>query len=194
MRYLRIVPIVHSSPDMGSIKEELEKESIAKIGKERWDENQKKIENFWTEVEEAIDALDLSYTKVRVYQDGMPCGGELGWRIVREVADKGSRNYQIVRKLIERGATLEATEDPKLLLKEYELIRRIADATTDGEKTVAKSRYEQMKDELLQNRDEFIARTIGSTLKDGEKGILFIGAAHDVRSKLPEDVQVLGLD
>lgn len=124
----------------------------------------------------------------------MPCGGELGWRIVREVADKGSRNYQIVRRLIERGATLEATEDPKMLLKEYKLIRRIADATTEREKTEAESQYEQMKESLLRNRDEFIAKAISSTLKDGEMGILFIGAAHDVRSKLPEDVQVRGLD
>jgi hypothetical protein len=194
MRSLMIVPIVHSSPDMGSMREELERESIAKIGKERWEENQRKIENFWNEVEVAIDALDLSLTKVRVYQDGMPCGGELGWRIVREVADKGSRNYQIVKRLIERGATLEATEDPKMLLKEYKLIRRIADAMTEREKTEAESQYEQMKESLLRDRDEFIAKAISSTLKDGEMGILFIGAAHDVRSKLPEDVQVRGLD
>jgi hypothetical protein len=194
MRHLMIVPIVHSSPDMGSMREELERESIAKIGKDRWEENQRKIENFWNEVEAAIDALDLSWAKVRVYQDGMPCGGELGWRIVREVADKGSRNYQIVRKLIERGATLEATEDPKMLLKEYELIRRIADATTEKEKAEATIQYDQMKERLLLDRDEFIAGAIGTTLKDGETGILFIGAAHDVRSKLPEDVGVRGLD
>lgn len=194
MRYLMIVPIVHSSPDMGSMKEELEREGIAKIGKERWEENQRKIDNFWREVEAAIDALDLSRAKVRVYQDGMPCSGELGWKIVMEVADKGSRNYQIVRKLIERGAILEATEDPKMLLKEYELIRQIADATTEKERAEAESRYEQMKEKLLRDRDEFIARTIGTTLKDGETGILFIGAAHDVKSKLPEDVKVRGLD
>jgi hypothetical protein len=194
MRYLMIVPIVHSSPDMGSMKEELEREGIAKIGKERWEENQRRIDHFWREVEAAIDALDLSRVKVRVYQDGMPCGGELGWKIVREVADKGSRNYQIVRKLIERGAILEATEDPKMLLKEYELIRQIADATTEEERAEAESRYEQMKEKLLWDRDEFIARTIGTTLKDGETGILFIGAAHDVQSKLPEDVKVRGLD
>ncbi len=194
MRNLIIVPIVHSSPDMGSMKEELERESIAKIGKERWEENQRKIENFWNEVEAAIDALDLSYGKVRVYQDGMPCGGELGERIVREVADKGSRNYQIVRKMIERGATLEATEDPKMLLKEYEQIKRFADATTEREKMEAKQQYEQIKEKLLQGRDEFIAKAIGSTLKDGETGILFIGAAHDVASKLPQDVEVRGLD
>jgi hypothetical protein len=33
----------------------------------------------------------------------------------------------------------------------------------------------------LEARDRHIARRIGETLADGEIGILFIGAAHDVR-------------
>jgi hypothetical protein len=193
MRDLIIIPIVHNSVDMGSAKEGLEIDSIAKIGKDRWEENQRRIDNFWNEVEEAIDALDLNYSKVRVYQDGMPCGGELGGRIVREVADKGSRNYQIVRKLIDVGASLEATEDPKMLLKEYEHIKRFADATTEQEKMEAELQYEQIKEKLLHDRDEFIARAVDSTLKDGETGVLFIGAAHDVASKLPQDIEVKGL-
>ena len=193
MRYLIIIPIVHNSVDMGSAKEGLEIDSIAKIGKDRWEENQRRIDNFWNEVEEAIDALDLNYSKVRVYQDGMPCGGELGGRIVREVADKGSRNYQIVRKLIDVGASLEATEDTKMLLKEYEHIKRFADATTEQEKMEAELQYEQIKEKLLHDRDEFIARAVDSTLKDGETGVLFIGAAHDVASKLPQDIEVKGL-
>lgn len=193
MRDLIIIPIVHNSVDMGSAKEGLEIDSIAKIGKDRWEENQRRIDNFWNEVEEAIDALDLNYSKVRVYQDGMPCGGELGGRIVREVADKGSRNYQIVRKLIDVGASLEATEDPKMLLKEYEHIKRFADATTEQEKMEAELQYEQIKEKLLHDRDKFIARAVDSTLKDGETGVLFIGAAHDVASKLPQDIEVKGL-
>ncbi len=193
MRDLIIIPIVHSSIDMGSAKEGLEIDSMAKIGRDRWEENQRRIDNFWNEVEGAIDALDLNYSKVRVYQDGMPCGGELGGRIVREVADKGSRNYQIVRRLIEGGASLEATENPKMLLKEYEHIKRFADATTEKEKMEAELQYEQIKEKLLHDRDEFIARAVDSTLKDGETGVLFIGAAHDVASKLPQDIEVKGL-
>lgn len=194
MRNLIIIPIVHSSPDMGSIKDDLERESIAKIGKNRWDENKKKIETFWNEVEKEIDLLDLNYMEIRVYQDGMPCGGEMGERIVREVADKGSRNYQIVRKLIENGAILEATENPKLLIKEYEGIKRIVDAKTENERTEAILRYDRIKDWLIEERDTFIANAIDSTLKDGETGILFVGAAHDVAPKLPHDVEVRELD
>jgi hypothetical protein len=43
---------------------------------------------------------------------------------------------------------------------------------------------------LLKQRDDFIAKRIGETLGEGETGILFIGAYHDILPKLPDDIQV----
>ncbi len=194
MRKFIQIRIVHSLADMGSMKEGLEKESIAVIGKERWVENQRKIEKFWNDVENEIDSLDLEYSKVRIYQDGLPAGGKLGLKIVNETADRGSRNYQIVRKLIEKGAAIEATESPELLRKEYEYIKSFVTAQTEKEKLEAKLQYDRIKDELLDERDTFIAQTVDATLKDNETGILFIGAAHNVVSKLPKDIEIKSLD
>lgn len=194
MRRLFVIRIVHTSADMGSMSEGLIKEGIAKLGREKWLENQKKIESFWNEVEKEIESLNLDYSRTRIYQDGLPCGGELGLRIVRETADKGSRNYQIVRNLIEKGATIEATESPELLRKEYEHIRAIVNATSGKEKAEAERRYEQIKDDLMRERDEYIANAIDITLKDSETGVLFIGAAHNVVLKLPKDIEIISLD
>ncbi len=194
MRRLFVVRIVHTSADMGSMSEGLIKEGIAKLGREKWLENQRKIESFWNDVEKEINSLNLDYSKTRIYQDGLPCGGELGLKIVRETADKGSRNYQIVRNLIEKGAAVEATENPELLRKEYEHIRAIVTAESEKEKAEAERRYEQIKDELMRGRDDYIANAIDITLKDGETGVLFIGAAHNVVSKLPKDIGVISLD
>lgn len=194
MRRLVLIRIVHTSADMGSMSEGLIKEGIAKLGREKWLENQKKIEKFWNEVEKEINSLNLDYSKTRIYQDGLPCGGELGLKIVTETADKGSRNYQIVRNLIEKGAAVEATENPELLRKEYEHIRAIVTAESEKEKAEAERRYEQIKDELMRGRDDYIANAIDITLKDGETGVLFIGAAHNVVSKLPKDIGVISLD
>ncbi len=194
MRRLFVVRIVHTSADMGSMSEGLIKEGIAKLGREKWIENQRKIENFWNDVEKEIDSLNLDYSKTRIYQDGLPCGGELGLKIVRETADKGSRNYLIVRNLIEKGETIEATESPELLRKEYEHIKAIVTAESEKEKAEAIQKYEQIKDELMRERDDYIANAIDITLKDGETGVLFIGAAHNVVSKLPKDIEVLSLD
>lgn len=194
MRRLILIKIVHTSTDMGSMGEGLVKEGMAKIGREKWLENQRKIEKFWDDLEKEIDALNLDYSRTRIYQDGLPCGGELGLRIVRETADKGSKNYQIVRKLIERGATVEATESPELLRKEYEHIKTLITAKTPEEKADATRRYDQIKDELLQERDAYIAKAIDISLKDDETGLLFIGAVHNVIPKLAKDIEVKSLD
>jgi hypothetical protein len=44
---------------------------------------------------------------------------------------------------------------------------------------------------LLEDRDNFIAGTIESTLQEGDTGVLFIGAYHEVLSKLPADIRVV---
>lgn len=194
MRKLILIKIVHTAADMGSMGEELIKEGMAKIGKDKWIENQKKIENFWNELEKEIEALNLDYSMTRIYQDGLPCGGELGSKIVRETAEKGSRNYLIVRKLIEKGATIEATESLELLRKEYEYIKTIVTSTTAREKVEAAEEYEKEKDKLLHERDAFIAKAISTTLKDNETGLLFIGAAHNVTSLLAKDIEIIHLD
>ncbi|GFO97515.1 hypothetical protein ig2599ANME_1719 [groundwater metagenome] len=194
MRRLILIKIIHTSADMGSMGEGFVKEGMAKIGREKWLENQRKIEKFWDDLEKEIDDLDLDYSRTKIYQDGLPCGGELGLRIVRETADKGSKNYQIVSKLIERGATVEATESPDLLRKEYEHIKALITAMTPEEKADAARRYDQIKDELLQERDAYIAKAIDISLKDNETGVLFIGAVHNVIPRLAKDIEVKSLD
>ncbi len=194
MRKLILVKIVHTSTDMGSMGEGLVKEGMAKMGREKWFENQRKIEKFWDDLEKEIDGLGLDNSKTRIYQDGLPCGGELGLRIVRETADKGSKNYRIVWKLIERGAKIETTESPELLRKEYEYIKALITARSPEEKADAARRYDRIKDELMQERDAYIAKAIDISLKDGETGVLFIGAFHNVIPELAKDIEVKSLD
>jgi hypothetical protein len=113
---------------------------------------------------------------------------------VRETAEKGSKNYQIIRKLMDRGARIEATESPDLLRQEYSYIKAILEAKTDHERAEAAAMYDQVKDHLMEDRDSFIAQTISSTLKDGETGLLFIGASHNVIPKIAKDIEVKSLD
>ncbi len=194
MRKLIIIRIVHTPFDMGSAKDGLEREGIAKIGKQRWEENLRRIEHFWSEVDKEVESLATEPEKLRIYQDGLPCAGELGERIVRETAAKGSRNYLIIQRLMDRGAKIEATESPELLKQEYSYIRALLEAKTEEEKKLAETRYIQVKDKLLEDRDVFIARSIDSTLKDGETGILFIGASHNVLPKISKDIDAKLLD
>jgi hypothetical protein len=131
--------------------------------------------------------------RLRIYQDGMPVAGEDARRIVNEVADAGSPNYQLVRELLARGAQIERTEDAGLLREEYELVRKLAAARGPLEKAQAAQAYRQRGDALLRARDTFIARRIDETLKEGELGLLLIGALHRVADDLPPDIEVLSL-
>ena len=194
MRKLILIPIVHTPEEMGSAAQSLQKIEIEKVGKERWEENVRKIRNFWKEVEEALNRLKLDYKKVRVYQDGLPnTSEELIKKIVDQTAEKGSINYQIVKKLIDRGAKIEGTEDTQLLLAEFNHVKKLIEAKSGTEKKKAMEEYDKAKKDLIDRRDGFIGKRIDETLKDGEVGILFIGAHHNVKAKLPKDIIVKNL-
>jgi len=51
--------------------------------------------------------------------------------------------------------------------------------------------FQLRKRGLLNRRDQFMARRIAQTLPDGGTGLLFVGAFHRVRPKLPKDIRVM---
>jgi hypothetical protein len=194
MRKLIVIRIVHAPSDMGSASAGLERAGKSALGEARWQENQKRIEKFWGELEAEVEGLNLDMAKLHIYQDGLPCAGEIGERIVRETAAKGSRNYQIVQKLMDRGARIEATEKVDLLRREYGFIKALLEAKTDAERQAAEEQYNRAKDELIVERDRFIAQAIDATLREGETGLLFIGASHNVLPMIARDIEVKCLD
>jgi hypothetical protein len=103
---------------------------------------------------------------------------------------RGSKNYEIIFNLLNRGAEVVSTEDMALLQEEYGHIIRIMKAKTPYQKKLAYKEYESRKSQLVVERDCFIARTIDETLRDGEVGLLFLGAYHDVTPHLALDIVV----
>jgi hypothetical protein len=188
MRKLYVIPIIHMSADMGSIASTLDDKATAKLTPELWQRHKEIISALWDSISRFIDALDARGLKV--YQDGLVAGGEESLRIVRQGAAQGSENYRIIAGLIEKGAVLVQTESLTLVKQEYSYINKIANAATPREREAAALRYRLARNGLLKSRDEYIARKIGETLAAGETGILFIGAYHDVASRLDEDVRV----
>lgn len=189
MRKLFFVPIIHSPADMGTIGTLLSETSAAALGKELWDEHQKTISRFWDSVSRFFNSLQICNFKV--YQDGLAAAGEVGLKIVNEGASQGSVNYEIISGLLQRGATLIKTEDIALLQREYGYIKKLTSAKSTRETETAALRYKLAQRKLLEDRDNFIAGTIESTLQEGDTGVLFIGAYHEVLSKLPADIRVV---
>ena len=188
MRKLLYVPVIHVDPDLGSIASAIDKRSAEICGSQRWEKHKQTVTIFWDEIEEYFKKLDAR--NLKIYQDGLMADGNLGQKIIEEGAKKGSRNYQIVLYLIKRGGEIRKTEDIALLKEEYGRILKLAQSKSLWERTTAYIGYRLHRDRLMDKRDQFIARTMNETLKDGETGVLFMGAFHDVLPHLAEDVEV----
>ncbi len=187
-RTLIYFPIVHTQADLGSLGESAKRMTLRKLGPMGWRRKAQAIEQRWTEIEGAIEALGLDYARVRIYQDGLPvCGREL--MIVRELAAGGSRNHQLLLRLIDQGATLMGTESSELLVQEYELARQTLDQGPAG--TAGQVRKPAPSAAILEARNRYIAGRINATLKPGETGLLFLGILHSLQGLLDPDIRII---
>lgn len=188
MRTLLYVPIIHTAADLGSVAGAVAERGVARLGEEAWKRHRETVAGFWRSVSDYFDRLDVK--GMNVYQDGMVAEGDLARRIAEDTAAAGSPNYQLVLRLLDRGAALVKTEDLELVRREYDRLMSMVQAKSLGSRLVAVARYKLGKTALLKKRDAFIAGRIGATLKPDESGILFIGALHRVERWLASDVQV----
>lgn len=189
MRTLLYVPIIHTSADLGSLAKDVHKKGVSSLGKEFWEEHIRTVDGFWDAIAHYFDIIDVSGAKL--YQDGMIAGSEIGEMIVAEGIKLGSKNYELISGLIKRGAVLMKTEDLTLVKEEHSNLIAITQARSITRKLIAFIKYKLVKNRLLEKRDKFIAKVIDETLNPGEKGILFIGAYHNVKQKLPSDIHII---
>lgn len=175
MRTLIHIAIIHSEADLGSAARQVR----SRFERETWLRRQGEILRYWQQISRELDLMGLDWSRAKVYHDSLPVGGSEGLELVRDLAARGSPDFRLVQQLVAKGATLVATEDPQLLVREYELLRA-ARPCPRGD-----------LDRLLEARDRYMAARIAETLGAGETGVLFVGAAHRVTSFLPADVQVV---
>jgi len=189
MRTLIYVPVIHSSADLGSLAKEVTKRGIADFGPDFWAEHERTILAFWDALVEYFESVEVS--GCRIYQDGMIAEGEVAQKIVEEGVKSGSKNYELVSGLLKRGALLMKTEDFSLVKEERDRLLKITKAKTIFAKLLAFIIYKFRKTKLLKKRDDFITKRIWETLNAGQTGILFVGAYHDIKSRLPEDFRII---
>lgn len=174
---------------MGALAGAIRRLTVEKLGHQEWERNVRAIGELWVAIRQALEGCDLPYERVRLYQDGLPaCGREV--EIVRDLAEAGSPNHQLLLDLMEKGATLMGTESPDLLLEEYQLIQQILDARDLGEAEQVEIRQEALSGALLARRDQYIAQRINATLCEGETGVLFLGMLHSLEEQLAGDIRI----
>jgi hypothetical protein len=189
VRALIYVPIIHSQVDLGSMGKELQRRFEGVFGSAEWARRYASVDAMWEGIRDKLLALQLSWAKTRVYQDGLPlCGRE--HEIVRDLAAQGSRNYQLVAEVIQRGATLMGTESPELMVAEYRRIQSLVQAAERHEPDAVVEKLKREGEELLRQRDAFMANRIETTLEEGETGLLFLGLLHRVDELLDATFEV----
>ena len=186
MRQLLYVPVIHDEADLGSAGASLARASATLLGEQRWRNHLETVDRFWKGV--AAFFASLEPHRLVVYQDGLAAEGDLGRRVVEEAARRGSRNYALVLDLLKRGAALRKTEDPRLVLQEREALRPWTGAEAGDPQRRQPS---QEGERLLEQRDEYIAGAINATLQEHERGVLFLGAHHNVAPSLARDIRVV---
>lgn len=187
-RTLLYVSVIHMEADLGTLAPRLERASSSITGEQRWIKHKKTVADFWDAIADYLDSVEAQGLKI--YQDGLVADGELGLKIVRSGAETGSKNHQIILKLIQRGGELMSTEDIQPVKQEYEYLIRLAQSKSLLRKALAYLRYKLNKARLTRERDRFIAARIGETLAEGQRGILFLGAFHNVLPLLARDIEV----
>lgn len=179
MRHLYSVPIIHTQADLGSLAPMLMPSAAEPSASESWVEKQRIIEAKWARIRADLLALPIEWAKMRIYQDGLPIYGD-ALAIAKDVASKGSLNHRLLLELVERGATLMGTEDPALLIRDYERMKRLVKLASAPIDPRVLAEVKRDGDEILRLRDAFIAERILSTLEVGETGLLLIGLLHRV--------------
>ncbi len=177
--HLYIIPIAHTYADMGSLRDKIPFDEQYEAATTR----------YWVGIFRYLNSSPSDFlTGLQIYQDGLvnAPGG-----IVDKIVDKTqTANYEILRWLRGKGATIFGTEDANLLMEEHQALQTIANCPDGKAKTAARLEYLKKSSWLLEERNKSIAQRIRETLSRGKTGLLFIGAAHDVGSLLDSEIRV----
>lgn len=203
-RVLHHIPMVHGEADLGTLAAAAQSAAAAPSA---WRSKQERIAQMWRRIGELVDsiarAMPSDLSGVRVFQDGLPVSPQAEL-IVADLAARGSANHRLIQRMLVRGATLEGTESPDLLLEEYRLVQTALAAAARAPGTVAPLQPTSTANiahstpavnpgdlaargaDLLRRRDRFIADRIHATLREGETAFLFIGLLHNVPAALAQ--------
>jgi len=220
MRKLFCIYDIHLSTDLESKTFNISKDDIENIEKKTYGSEgvkklKKAVNDFYDSLEKRFEKEKIN----KIYQDGgaidwatvKKTKPDIYNKFLKDLEEKvttGSRSYKLVLDLAKKGSEIKQTEDIKLLLEETDFLQnyiklvKIKEEINKGRKynpkeekeieelatKVSKQQAEQA--ELGRKRDKTIANNINDSLKEGENGLLIIGAMHDIKPYLAKDIQL----
>ncbi len=171
------VPILHAQDAAGRTAAPLPKAGTAPLRAGRSGAAPSPVDDMWKGIAAKLGELNLPWRQTRIFQDGTPvCGNESA--LAARLAESGSPNFSLLLELIQKGATLEGTEDLDLLVQEYDLLNKLLMKGTAAQRQAGQAQYQEASKALLTLRDQFIFNRITGTLQEGEVPLVFMGVMH----------------
>jgi hypothetical protein len=192
MRKLLYVPLLHhATNEMGDEYRELMVNSGIQVRKA-----EKYSDRYIREAELKLADYEID----KIYIDSMHEGGDNAEAEVKKLRREGSYMAKVVLDIADRGARLMKTESLPVLreLEEiddryFEMIDEVVKKVKGKKKDAAMKSLQKMmtympveiirmnaREEVLEaEREAYIGRRISGTLRNGETGVLFIGAYHE---------------
>lgn len=196
MRRLIIIPIVHAASDLGRLQGQIDEAKHRVMSKLAVESGRRAVVQFWSDMRLAITGWSNDFRNLQVYQDALPISpvpeAQIELKIIADLAEKGSENHKLLRWMADQGASIIGTEDPALLIKEYELTQKTLQFY-DPKHVSCQRDFEQhcsRQRELLDSRDRFIAQRIENTLLEDGLGLIFLGLLHRLEQHLSSDIEV----
>jgi len=140
-----------------------------------------RVNRYWNQVESHVANLEEKLGTVnKVYHEMVPIGGEDGAKAIKEL-NKGS--YQIIKARLKKGSDLQSVEDGEILAEFMDWGRCLAIGLQSQNVIV---RAYEFYSEAQKRRNDYIAKQIDETLRDGEIGLMLMMEGHQVQ--FPSDV------
>ncbi len=142
------------------------------------------VRTYWQDAIDQVRKLEVGLGEVRhVFHEGSVGEGPEATAILEQGNPHG---YPHLRKIFDKGATLEPTEDVECLKETLDLHRCMAVVETS--QSVARRLTEWFEDSR-KNRYSAIADRVSERLDENEVGMLIISPDHEVR--FADDIEVV---
>jgi hypothetical protein len=180
MPTLYYVPMTHTLQELGSFRDAVLAVRTRIFGEKATIEFFEQAEKHWETVEQRIRQSGLyrseRASKLHIFVDSLPDAEP--WvvaKVVEELIKSEMPVYLIIRDLLKNGAKIHGTENREILLEDHRYWTGISKGEAPDDKKAQ---------ELLRNRDVYVAERIISVVSDEMLALLFMGRGHDVVGEL----------
>lgn len=155
------------------------KEDLSRIDPRVPPDYEEKATEFWDYVNERVSAMSGRLKKIYLESAGVVGKHHLD---MLKVSDP--RQYGVVKNALDAGAELVDSENPELVLETFSWMQKMQEllSTNQDEKEgmATLQTISEFLQESIKERDEFVKKTIETSLKDGELGILFMDMSREI--------------